>query len=81
MMVTIKLACNSPFNTIKQKDIHLLIKHYMVEELSKKEIKKLRKSARKFLKNNKYNDDEKIEILFKWYDQLELTGQESLPFT
>lgn len=51
----------------------------MVEELSKKEIKKLRKSARKFLKNNKYNDDEKIEILFKWYDQLELTGQESLP--
>ena len=24
---TIKLACNSPFNIIKRKDIHLLIKH------------------------------------------------------
>lgn len=44
---TIKMACNSPFNTIKRKDIHLLIKHYLVEELTKKEIKKTKKTCKK----------------------------------
>ena len=62
---TIKLACNSPFNIIKRKDVHLLIKHFMVEELSKKELKHLRKSAKKFLFNKKFTDEEKIEILFQ----------------
>lgn len=38
---TIKSAYNSPFNIIKEKDISLLIKHYMVEKLSKNEIKKI----------------------------------------
>ncbi len=76
---TIMMACNSPFNTIKRKDIHLLIKHYMVEELTKKEIKQLRKPAKKFLYNNKISDEEKINILFDWHDKLDLTGQKSLP--
>ena len=76
---TIKLACNSPFNIIKRKDIHLLIKHYMVEELTKKELKQLRKSAKKFLFNKKFSDEEKIEILFQWHDKLDLTGQTSIP--
>lgn len=56
---TIKLAYNSSFNTIKRKDIHLLIKHYMVEELMKKEIKQLRKPAKKFLYQNNLSPDEK----------------------
>lgn len=76
---TIKLACNSPFNIIKRKDIHLLIKHYMVEELTKKEIKQLRITAKKFLYNKYLTDEEKIEILFQWYDKLDLTGQKSIP--
>ena len=76
---TIKMACNSPFNTIKRKDIHLLIKHYMVEELTKKEIKQLRKVAKKFLYKNKLSPDEKIDILFDWLDKLDLTSQKSLP--
>ena len=33
---TIKLAFNSPYNIIKRKDVRLLIRYYMVEELSKK---------------------------------------------
>ena len=53
----IKMACNSPFNTIKRKDIHLLIKHYLVEELTKKEIKKLRKPAKKFIYKNNLDPD------------------------
>ena len=76
---TIMLACNSPFNTICKKDVHLLLKHYMVEELSKKEIKKLRKRARKFLIKNKLSYDDTIELLYDWYDKLELTGQKSIP--
>lgn len=48
---TIKQAYNSPFNIIKEKDNRLLIKHYMVELLTKDEIKKLRKTAQKFLKD------------------------------
>lgn len=76
---TIKLACNSPFNIIKKKDIHLLIKHFMVEELSKKEIKQLRRSAKKFLYNKNITKEDKIEILFQWYDKLDLTGQKSIP--
>lgn len=76
---TIKMACNSPFNTIKRKDIHLLIKHYLVEKLTKKEIKKLRKPAKKFIYKNKLDPDEKINILFDWLDKLDLTGQNSLP--
>ena len=46
-------------------DVRLLIKHFMVEELTKKEIKSLRKSAKKFLFNKKLSSDEKINILFK----------------
>ena len=61
---TIKRAYNSPFNIIKEKDISLLIKHYMVEELSKNEIKKLRRTARKFLRDESKSDDEKVDILF-----------------
>ena len=75
---TIKLAFNSPYNIIKRKDIHLLIRHYMVEELSKKQIKNLRKTAKKFLYDTKLSDDEKINILFGWLDKLELIGQDSL---
>ena len=75
---TIKLACNSPFNIMKQEDIHLLIKHYMVQYLTKKEIESLRKSARKFLFNKKLSAEEKINILLEWYDKLELTGQTSI---
>ena len=76
---TIKMACNSPFNTIKRKDIHLLIKHYMIEKLTKKELKQLRKPAKNFLYKNKLSPDEKINVLFDWWDKLDLTGQESLP--
>ena len=75
---TIKLACNSPFNIMKMEDVRLLIKHFMVEELTKKEIKSLRKSARKFIYNKKLSVDEKINVLFEWYDKLELTGQTSI---
>ena len=45
---TIKKAYNSSFNIIKEKDLSLLIRHYLVQELTKDEIKKLRKTARKF---------------------------------
>lgn len=76
---TIKLAYNSPFNIFKRKDIHLLIKHFMVEELSKKEIKSLRTSVKKFLYKNNVSDDDKINMLFDLYDKLELTGQDSIP--
>ena len=60
---TIKRAYNSPFNIIKEKDLHLLIKHYMVEELSKSEIKKLRRTAYNFLKDKSKTSDEKWEAL------------------
>ena len=59
---TIKKAYNSPFNIIKEKDISLLIRHYMVEELSKDEIKKLRRTARKFM-NEPQNFDEYADKL------------------
>ena len=48
---TIKKAYNSPFNIIKEKDIWLLTCHYMVKELSKIEMKQLKKTARKFLED------------------------------
>lgn len=61
---TIKEAYNSPFNIIKEKDISLLIRHYMVQELTKDEIKKLKKTSRKFLDDESKSDEEKIDILF-----------------
>ena len=36
----------------------------MVEELSKDEIKQLRRTARKFLMDNSLSDEEKVDILF-----------------
>ena len=60
---SIKRAYNSPFNIIKEKDISLLIRHYMVEKLLKDEIKKLRMTARKFLKYKSKSDEEKVDIL------------------
>ena len=75
---TIKKAYNSPFNIIKEKDIRLLIRHYMVEELSKDEIKQLRRTARKFLMDNSLSDEEKVDILFHWWQLLDYSGQVSL---
>ena len=75
---TIKRAHNSAFNIIKEKDISLLIKHYMVEKLSKNEIKKLRGSARKFLNDKSKSDEEKVDILFYWWYLLDCSGQKSL---
>ena len=75
---TIKKAYNSPFNIIKEKDISLLIRHYMVEELSKDEIKQLRRTARKFLMDKSLSDEEKVDILFHWWQLLDYSGQVSL---
>ena len=75
---TIKKAYNSPFNIIKEKDIRLLIKHYMVEELSKDEIKQLRRTARNFLMDESVSDEEKVDILFHWWRLLDYSGQVSL---
>ena len=75
---TIKEAYNSPFNIIKEKDISLLIRHYMVQELTKDEIKKLRKTARKFLDDESKSDEEKVDILFYWWHLLDYSGQVSL---
>ena len=51
----------------------------MVQDLTKKEIKQLRKPTKKFLYNNKLSLTEKIDILFDWHDKLDLTGQTSVP--
>ena len=75
---TIKKAYNSSFNIIKEKDISLLIKHYMVEKLTKEEIKKLRRTARKFLNDKSKTDEEKVDILFYWWHLLDYSGQVSL---
>ena len=75
---TIKKAYNSPFNIIKEKDISLLIRHYMVQELTKDEIKNLRKTARKFLNDKSKSDEEKVDILFHWWRLLDWSGQISL---
>ncbi len=75
---TIKKAYNSPFNIIKEKDLRLLIKHYMVQKLTKKEIKKLRRTARKFLNDKSKTDEEKVNILFHWWHLLDYSGQTSL---
>ena len=50
----------------------------MVEELSKDEIKQLRRTARKFLKDKSVTDDEKVDILFHWWRLLDYSGQVSL---
>ena len=75
---TIKKAYNSPFNIIKEKDISLLIKHYMVQKLTKDEIKKLRRTARKFLNDRSKTNEEKVNILFHWWHLLDYSGQTSL---
>ena len=75
---TIKKAYNSPFNIIKEKDLSLLIKHYIVQKLTKDEIKKLRRTARKFLNDKSKTDEEKVNILFHWWQLLDYSGQASL---
>ena len=75
---TIKNAYNSPFNIIKEKDLSLLIKHYIVQKLTKDEIKKLRRTARKFLNDKSKTDEEKVNILFHWWQLLDYSGQASL---
>ena len=75
---TIKKAYNSPFNIIKEEDISLLIRHYMVEKLTEDEIKKLRRTARKFLNDKSKTDEEKVDILFYWWHLFDYSGQVSL---
>ena len=50
----------------------------MVEELTKDEIKKIRRTARKFLDDKSKTDEEKVEILFYWWHLLDYSGQVSL---
>ena len=50
----------------------------MVEELSKDEIKPLRKTVGKFLKNKSISVNEKVDILFHWWRLLDYSGQVSL---
>jgi len=75
---TIKEAYNSPFNIIKEKDISLLIRHYVIQELTKDEIKKLRRTARKFLNDKSKSDEEKVDILFYWWHLFDYSGYVSL---
>jgi len=75
---TIKKAYDSPFNIIKEKDISLLIRYYMVQKLTKNEIKKLKRTARKFLNDKSKTDEEKVNILFHWWHLLDYSGQTSL---
>lgn len=75
---TIKRAYNSSFNIIKEKDIRLLVCHYLILELSKEEVKKLRRSARKFLEYKSKSDKEKVNILYNWWHLLDYSGQKSL---
>ena len=75
---TIKKAYNSPFNIIKEKGLSLLIKHYIVQKLTKDEIKKLRRTARKFLNDKSKTDEEKVNILFHWGQLLDYSGQASI---
>ena len=46
-----------------------------MEELSKDEIKKLRRTARKFLNDEPKSDEEKVDILFYWWYLLDCSGQ------
>lgn len=50
----------------------------MVEKLSKDEIKKLRRTAQKFLEDESKSDEEKVDILFYWRHLLDYSGQVSL---
>lgn len=50
----------------------------MVEELSKDEIKRLRRTARKFLEDKSISDKEKVDILFHWWHLLDYSSQGSL---
>ena len=50
----------------------------MVEELSKNDIKQLRRTARKFLKDKTKSDEENVDILFHWWYLLDCSGQMSL---
>ena len=44
----------------------------MVQELTKNDIKQLKKTARKFLNDKSKSDEEKVNILFHWSGQISL---------
>ena len=50
----------------------------MIEKLSKDEIKQLRRTTRKFLMDESVSDEEKVDILFHWWQLLDYSGQVSL---
>ena len=56
----------------------MLIKYYMVEELTKNEIKKFGRTSRKFLDDKSKSDEEKVDILFYWWYLLDYSSKVSL---
>ena len=60
------------------KHIDLLLYHFCEEELTKEEIKELPRAVKKFLKNKKFDDVEKVEILLMLKEILEESGQTSI---
>lgn len=75
---TIQKAFNSPFYVLKMKYIDLLLAHFYEEKLTKDEIKDLPRAVKKFLKNKKFDDVEKVEILLMLKEILEKSGQTSI---
>ena len=75
---TIMKAFNSPFYVLKMEGIELLLNHFCEKELTKDEIKELPRPVKKFLKNKKFDDIEKIEILQMLKEILEESGQSSI---
>ena len=75
---TIQRAFNSPSYVLKMKHIDLLLYHFCEEKLTQEEIKELPRAVKKFLKNKKFDDVEKVEILLMLEEILEESGQTSI---
>lgn len=76
---TIKKANNSKFNVLHLKDIDILIGHYSGLKLPNKKIKKLPRPARKFVKREDLNDEDKLDLLYELKTQITMSGQNTVP--
>ena len=76
---TIKKAYNNLHNTITEEETDILLGYYNGENIDEETLEKLRKPVKKFLMNEKLDEDEKIFLLKRIKNEFTKTKQDKIP--
>ena len=76
---TVMKAANNKFNVVHRSDVKVLLRFYQGKVVSRRELKKLRRPAKKILNRLDMTNRQKIDFLNKIMERFEETGKNTIP--